>query len=147
MKKTNLQGIILLICLIIASLLWFGPALKQKNAPDSPRGEKDLVLKIEISSEENYFLIQEKLAARRPQTTQIIDPFSWPRQVLAAKETSLLASSSLSGIAADEQGRLAIIRGEIVREGDIIEGFTIKEITGSSVIMEKNGEQHELHLY
>ncbi len=145
MKKTELQGIILIFCLLIAGLIWFGPALKQKDIPVTLHKERELEIKTEIPPEENFFLIQERLSAQRPQITQVLDPFSWPRQVL--EETSILSSSNLSGIAVDEQGKLAIIRGEIVREGDRIEDFTIKGITDSSVIMEKGGEEHELYLY
>jgi len=54
---------------------------------------------------------------------------------------------NLSGILCDPQGRSsAIINNEIVKEGESIYGFTIKNIVKDRVILSKSGKEYIIQL-
>ncbi len=52
----------------------------------------------------------------------------------------------LEGIIADGQSRIAIINGNIVEEGKKIGFYTVRQILGDHVVLEKDGQSIELRM-
>lgn len=147
MKKTKIQGISLLALLFFAGLIWLYPALKKK--PAASRIKKTAATNINIgtiTTENNYFALEKELEAKRSKLIWSRDPFQ-PGKTEPIDIGSPLAGLKLSGIARDDQGKLAIINGDIVRAGDYIKNYTIIKIAEDYVIISIEGEEYTLKLY
>lgn len=77
---------------------------------------------------------------------ELRDPFVFGSVQVQARETAPPSAPSvgLSGILWDAQSPLAIIGGEPVGVGEIIEGWRIVEIRPDRVILERNGQRTTL---
>ena len=75
------------------------------------------------------------------------DPFVSPAQVLTTGTQVSAGELRLEGVIVDPVGSsYAIVNGQIVREGDTLEGFLIKKVQANQVVFEKAGEIFEVAL-
>ena len=75
------------------------------------------------------------------------DPFVSPTQVLTTGTQVSAGELRLEGVIVDPVGSsYAIVNGQIVREGDTLEGFLIKKVQANQVVFEKAGEIFEVAL-
>lgn len=151
MEKTKLQAIAVVILFSIGAVLWIFPYFSKRKT-ESDIKESDIkvkgyeVIKIEEPNfSKDFFETQKQMEEKRPKLIWTRDPFSLlPKEPLKPK--SVLDELVLSGIAVDEKGRIAIINGEIVREGDTILGLKVLEIKENSVVVEKEGKSYNIEL-
>ena len=75
------------------------------------------------------------------------DPFVSPAQALTTGTQVSAGELRLEGVIVDPTGSsYAIVNGQIVREGDTLEGFLIKKVEANQVVFEKAGEIFEVVL-
>ena len=60
------------------------------------------------------------------------------------KEKSQFGGFILQGIMYSAGGSTAVINNELYREGDTVEGYTVKKVDEFEVILEKSGEEFSL---
>jgi|GEM_PF-4507053 hypothetical protein len=113
----------------------------EENAPAAPASEPETQDNVEksnpfkvpdkfVNSIESYFVKkQEELAAKKEEIVQEIVP---PREVT-------LPPLKLDGITKSAKGDFAIINGQIMRTGDVIEGVTIVSIKSNHVDVSYEG--------
>ncbi|MBI4358767.1 MAG: hypothetical protein HY584_05645 [Candidatus Omnitrophica bacterium] len=79
--------------------------------------------------------------------TQGRDPFLSPMQNLSGGEWSR-GELKLEGIILDRKGKsFAIVNGEIVQEGQTLEGFQLTKVEKNRVFLEKDQESFEIILH
>ena len=66
------------------------------------------------------------------------------RGEITIKRPTEMGDLLLQGILYAEEGNTAIINNELLKEGDILEGYTIKKIESRRVIFEKDGKEYIL---
>lgn len=144
MEKNKIQIILFTVLMLAGAMLWIYPYFKKKgSAKETITGRYEVIEIKEPVYKEDFFTMQKQLEEKRPKLEWTRNPFIPPQ-----KETkSTVGELVLSGIAVDERGRIAIINGEIVREGDVIFGVKIIEITQDSVTVEGEGKSYTLKLY
>jgi hypothetical protein len=59
---------------------------------------------------------------------------------------AMVSSLLLEGIIADENGAVAIINGNVVEPGTMIDGYKVLSVTSDQVILEKDGQEIVLTL-
>ena len=76
------------------------------------------------------------------------DPFILSAEKNEEEKKSILRefSFSLSGIVWKKNKLLALIDDYIVQTGDIIDGYTVLEITENKVVLEKDDKKYQLFL-
>ena len=68
-------------------------------------------------------------------------------EFLTSQEVKSIKGMNLEGVIFDPPtGSLAIINGEIIKEGEIISGFTLSKINRSFVILTRNEEDYTVNL-
>jgi len=141
MEKNKIQTIILAGLALVIIIVW-GYIFFRGNVQDKPLTGK-LLTKRNIR--DDFFLQQKKLEKGRPVFTWSRNPFCLkPKRIIGV---SAISEFKVSGIAADEKGRMAIINGEIVRKGDIILGIKIIDISENTVKVQKEGKEYILNVH
>ena len=148
MEKNKIQIIIFLILIISALAIWLYPVISKKIPVDSVIKKEitDIPDMEQIGHVKSFFDIEKEMQSKRPSLVWTRDPFQLaPRKI--ENSEFCIDGMILSGIALDEKGKLAMINNEIVREGDIVSGITIKEISDNTVVVEKDGKVYNLKIY
>jgi len=119
---------------VLAYLLVSCYAFAQKDSSEE--------LSLFLSGIEPY---EYKSADSRDPFMRLVD--STGRILIWKKETNVL-DWSLEGIILDEQGgdSYAIINGEILREGESMDSFTVTRIEKNKAMIEKSGQIYTLEL-
>lgn len=147
MEKNKIQGITFIALLLIGGLIWLSPHFKKQKPVSNAISEEYKFVGIkDLSVTEDFFKIQKRLEEKRPKLLWTRDPFKLQPKGSQKAEFGI-DNLALSGIAVDETGKIAIINGEIVREGDVIFGIRIIKITEDTVTVEKEGKNYDLKIY
>ncbi len=77
------------------------------------------------------------------------DPFVSPSDALVVGDHQIgHGELRLEGVIVDQKGgSYAIVNGQIVKEGDLFEGFNLKKIEANRAFFEKDGERFEIVLH
>lgn len=146
MEKNKVQGIIVMVLFFTAFLIWVYPHLT-KRGTISRTVAKEYGIDIEGAiSTEDFFESQKRLEEKRPGLLWTRDPFQLPPKGPQKAEFGI-SNLVLSGIAVDENGKMAVINDEIVREGDVVFGVRIIRIREDTVTVEKEGKSYDLKLF
>ena len=146
MEKNKIQFIIFIILIVFGTLLWIYPLLKDKSSTKQEKMDEYKILEVEGSiSFESFLDYQKRLESKRSNISWGADPFRIVRS--GEEDGSYFGGVVLSGIAADDKGKLAIINEEIVREGDTILDIEILEITENNVKIKRKGKIFILNIY
>lgn len=148
MEKSKIQAVVFILLISIAGVFWLSPFLKKGSQAKRDIGTTgyEIMDVKEITPSEDFFETQKQLEEKRQKLSWSRDPFHLSPKA-AEKTGPSVEGLKLSGIAADEKGKIAIINDEIVREGDSILGIKITKITDSNVTVEKEGKSYNIEIY
>ncbi len=70
----------------------------------------------------------------------------WQADVAQGTAAALPGSLQLQLIKDTAQGKTALINGQLLRKGQMVQHYRVSDITAEQVILELNGERHVLSL-
>ena len=143
-----------LVFILVIALTASFRKMKKKRPAGKAESKKELSV-TETKEAETVEVSKKEPASEEVQKVQLVswqeawkrNPFLIPQR---EKEKSILReegfSFSLSGIVWKEGVPLALIDDHIVRKDEILEGYTVVNITQDGVILEQDGKKYELFL-
>ncbi len=147
MKEKKLIFIIggLFIVLIVVWIIVLQPPKKNPQKTNTAAEESGLEFKILIEMVEE---LNNKEVVKELSYEENKDPFSLSERNVSGEEASAskVLKLSLKGILWDSQKPLAIINGEVVKEGGTIKGIKVKRIEPNYVVLEVEGEEELLFI-
>lgn len=147
-KKQILLIFGLLIVLVLVWVIVLNPPKKSKEETAASGGEHGVEFKVLLDLAEEYETHMGSLAGLSYQEDR--DPFSLQKghkEERGEKTASeIFKTFTLKGILWDSHKPLAIVNGEVVREGQVIEGVKIKRIEPNCVVLEAKGEEKILFI-
>jgi len=129
---------ILFIVLISTSLLWFlFDIFPKNNSRDSLSVKEDIAKKKRI---EKNIIIE-----KAPESLSI-GKIDWDKDIFYDRSEAYKNWFELTGISKMREGYKAFVNNEIIKEGDLIRGFTVRLITEKKVVLKKNNSSVTLRL-
>lgn len=144
----TIVSVILFVTVMVALAIFGYSLIKSSTTGNSLSGTtKDLLKLPKISAPLNLVerqkLLKNKTEDSSPETTEPSSPRLFKKQTAPTKNVHW-PEINLSGFGTAPDGRLAIINGKVMREGQSINGATIVKILPHKVIMEYQGDTRSL---
>ena len=129
---------ILFIVLISTSLLWFLFDIFPKN------NSRDSLLVKEDSVNKEKF--EKNIIIEKAPKSLSIGKIDWDKDIFYDRSEAYKNWFELTGISKMREGYKAFVNNEIIKEGDLIRGFTVRLITEKKVVLKKNNSSVTLRL-
>jgi len=138
---------LLVVLILVWVLVLRPPAKKEKNKSIIDVEESGLEFKVILDMVDEYS--KNKAVVQELSYEAGKDPFSLERKKISPDKmtaSEIFEGLELKGILWDAKKPLAIIGGEVVRQGGMIKGVRIKEIKPTYVALEALGEEKILFI-
>ncbi len=129
---------ILFIVFISTILLWFFFDVFPKNNFRNISLEKN----DSVNKEE----VDDTIIINKTPKSLLIGEINWDKDIFYDRSEVYKNWFKLTGISKMREGYKAFVNNEIIREGDIIRGFTVRLITEKKVVLKKNNSSVTLRL-
>jgi type II secretory pathway component PulC len=140
-------GLLIVLVVVWIWVILLSPSEKSKEETLVSEVERGIEFKLLLDLAKEYETHKGSLAELSYQGDR--DPFSLQKgKKEEGKKTAsgIFETFTLKGILWDYQKPLAIVNGEVVKEGDMMEGVKIKQIEPNYVVLEAEGEEKVLFI-
>lgn len=129
---------ILFIVFISTILLWFFFDVFPKNNFRN--------ISLEKNGSVNKEKVDDTIIINKTPKSLLIGEINWDKDIFYDRSEVYKNWFKLTGISKMREGYKAFVNNEIIREGDIIRGFTVRLITEKKVVLKKNNSSVTLRL-
>ena len=129
---------ILFIVFISTILLWFFFDVFPKNNFRN--------ISLEKNDGVNKEKVDDTIIINKTPKSLLIGEINWDKDIFYDRSEVYKNWFKLTGISKMREGYKAFVNNEIIREGDIIRGFTVRLITEKKVVLKKNNSSVTLRL-
>ena len=129
---------ILFIVFISTILLWFFFDVFPKNNVRN--------ISLEKNDSVNKEKVDDTININKTPKSLSIGEINWDKDIFYDRSEVYKNWFKLTGISKMREGYKAFVNNEIIREGDIIRGFTVRLITEKKVVLKKNNSSVTLRL-
>jgi len=129
---------ILFIVFISTILLWFFFDVFPKNNFRN--------ISLEKNDSVNKEKVDDTIIINKTPKSLLIGEINWDKDIFYDRSEVYKNWFKLTGISKMREGYKAFVNNEIIREGDIIRGFTVRLITEKKVVLKKNNSSVTLRL-
>ena len=129
---------ILFIVFISTILSWFFFDVFPKNNVRN--------ISLEKNDSVNKEKVDDTIIINKTPKSLLIGEINWDKDIFYDRSEVYKNWFKLTGISKMREGYKAFVNNEIIREGDIIRGFTVRLITEKKVVLKKNNSSVTLRL-
>ena len=129
---------ILFIVFISTILFWFFFDVFPKNNVRN--------ISLENNDSVNKEKVDDTININKTPKSLSIGEINWDKDIFYDRSEVYKNWFKLTGISKMREGYKAFVNNEIIREGDIIRGFTVRLITEKKVVLKKNNSSVTLRL-
>ena len=129
---------ILFIVFISTILFWFFFDVFPKNNFRN--------ISLEKNGSVNKEKVDDTIIINKTPKSLLIGEINWDKDIFYDRSEVYKNWFKLTGISKMREGYKAFVNNEIIREGDIIRGFTVRLITEKKVVLKKNNSSVTLRL-
>ena len=129
---------ILFIVFISTILFWFFFDVFPKNNFRN--------ISLEKNDSVNKEKVDDTIIINKTPKSLLIGEINWDKDIFYDRSEVYKNWFKLTGISKMREGYKAFVNNEIIREGDIIRGFTVRLITEKKVVLKKNNSSVTLRL-